>query len=160
NFQDGRTLNPEYKSAGLQSVKLEQEMKPGQATPVSLASEDVNADGFPDLIAGYAGSSGGMLALHLGNPEAFAPKNPETIRAIGQSQFPDPFLKGATVIWTPDVPDFLVVGDFNRDGKLDILTAAKGGNALHLLAGNDDHGFNPPEDISLPGDVTALTATQ
>uniref|UniRef100_UPI00286B474C FG-GAP repeat domain-containing protein n=1 Tax=Tabrizicola sp. TaxID=2005166 RepID=UPI00286B474C len=160
NFQDGRSLKAEYKSAGLESARLEQEMTPGQATPVSLASEDVNGDGFPDLIAGYSGSSGGMLALHPGNPEAFAPKNPETIRAIGNSQFPDPFLANARVMWTPDAPDFLAIGDFNRDGKLDILTAAKGSNALHLLAGDGNYGFNPPEDITLSGSVTAMAATQ
>src|SRR5258707_2835520 len=49
------------------------------ARPLSLASNDFNADGFPDLICGYATSSGGLVSIQLGNPASHSHDDPEVL---------------------------------------------------------------------------------
>src|SRR5215216_3542182 len=56
NFQNGRNLKAQYAAAGVASTGIEKALKQGQAQALSLASEDINQDGFPDLVCGYAGS--------------------------------------------------------------------------------------------------------
>ena len=36
----------------------------------SLSSGDIDGDGFPDLVSGYATDVGGVITLHRGNVEA------------------------------------------------------------------------------------------
>ena len=48
----------------------------GRATPTALAQADLNADGAPDVVAGYATREGGVLTVLLGNRDAFAPTDP------------------------------------------------------------------------------------
>src|SRR2546427_7461984 len=55
--------------------------------PLSLASDDFNGDGFPDLVCGYASRQGGLLTIYRGNPEAYSPHDPEVLRGIGRAQF-------------------------------------------------------------------------
>jgi hypothetical protein len=50
------------------------------------------------------------------------------------------------------------VGDFNRDGFKDVLTAARGGFALHLLAGDGRGNFRYERRVELPGAVTTMLA--
>src|SRR5690242_373654 len=53
--------------------------------------------------------------------------------------------------------DFLRVGDFNGDGRVDVLIATRDGS-LRLLAGDGQGGLRPEEEIGLPGTVTSLTS--
>jgi hypothetical protein len=154
NFQDGRELRARY--AGPASAEAERLLKPGEAQALSLASDDVDLDGFPDLVCGYAGASGGAVTLHLGNPEAFAPKKEATIKGIVNGRYPDPFLPEAAVLLTPEAPDYLAVGDFNRDGYPDIIAAARGGSSIHLLAGDENHAFHSAQSTLLPGRITTM----
>lgn len=161
NFQNGHNLTARYAStAQTANADAGRSLELGQAQALSLASDDINSDGFPDLVAGYAGKSGGLLTLHMGNPEAFAPKNPETIRAITNGRYPDSFLADAAVLLVPEAPDFLVTGDFNLDGQPDIMTAKRGGSALYLLLGDGNHGFQPAQSLPLSGNVTVMSAAQ
>jgi hypothetical protein len=160
-LQESRELEPVYIEAGagkmsLQSASAHASVLPDQARPLSLASGDVNSDGYPDLVCGYSNPGGGMLTLHRGDPEAFAPANPDVLRGIAHNQFPEPFLKDSTVFELPEAPDFLGAGDFNRDGKMDVIEAARGGNALYFLTGDGVGGFSSPQRIELPGAVTAM----
>jgi hypothetical protein len=140
NFRNGRELRAQYTGAGLASggdlVALEQR----QVRAMSLASEDVNLDGYPDLISGYAAASGGLVTVHLGNAEAYGPSRPETIQSIVKGEYPDSFLPEAAVLWTPEAPEFLVTGDFDRDGHLDLLTGTRGSAALYVLAASPNQG--------------------
>jgi hypothetical protein len=77
-----------------------QALSSGQAQPVSLASEDLNADGVADLVVGYTTSGKGMLAVYLGNKAAFA----QGIAAHASS----PFSPRAQVFALLEPPDFLV----------------------------------------------------
>jgi predicted outer membrane repeat protein len=68
---------------------------------------------------------------------------------------PDSLLPQAEVYPVPVPADFLIIGNFaHRSGK-DILFAAKGG-ALYLMPGDASGGYGVPEQITLPGSVTAL----
>jgi hypothetical protein len=78
------------------------------------------------------------------------------LRGIANNQFPNPFLKDSTVFELPDAPDFMGAGDFTRDGKMDVIVAARGGNALYLLTGDGAGGFSSPQRVELPGAVTAM----
>ena len=155
NLQDGRSAVATYKNA---TTKVVSNSLSG-ARSLSLASGDLNVDGYPDLVAGYTSTNGSFVTVSLGNPEAFAPTKPETIEAIKNGQFHDSFLPDAAVLPVPEAPDFLAVGDFDRDGRLDILTATRGNDTMYLALGNEG-GFAEPQSLHLPGAVTALVTGQ
>jgi len=48
-------------------------LREGAANPTALAAADFNADGAMDVVAGYSTAKGGVIALFLGNPDAYAP---------------------------------------------------------------------------------------
>jgi hypothetical protein len=160
NFQDGRELRTTYTAtAELKAAGLDVLLKQGQAQPSSLTSGDLNKDGFPDLISSYASPDGsGLVTLRYGDPEAFGPQKPETIEGIKNGRFPEPFLAKAIVLSVPEASDFVVSGDFDHDSYQDILTAARGGTTMYLLAGDGSGRFFEPDPISLPGQVTTLIA--
>jgi len=123
--------------------------------PLSLATDDLNNDGAPDLIVGYSADGHGVIAVYMGNIDAFAPSSPEVYQAIQAGRMPASFEPAVRLIDLPEAADFMVIGDFNRDGNKDILAAAHGGG-LYLLPGNGRGGFGAAQAISLPGQVTAL----
>ena len=136
----------------------ETERPAGAVSPTTLASADFDVDGYPDLVSGYATNGGGYLSFQRGNPEAFAPTLPENVEAISESRFPVSFLPDAKIIDLPVAPDFIVVGDFDRDTNPDVIAATRGGSEVYLAAGDGDGGFAPTRGISVPGRVTAMTA--
>jgi hypothetical protein len=131
-------------------------LTPASVKPLSLAAGDFNRDGYPDFVAGYAAGGRGLLTVHFGSQEAFAPRMPQSIGGIAQGKFPQPFTSVSTAIPIPVAPDMLAAGDFNNDGNPDILFAARDGNQLYLLAGDGAGNFGPPQPIQLPGEITAL----
>jgi hypothetical protein len=131
----------------------------GQARPLSLSAGDFNADGIQDLAAGYGmPSGGGIIVLHLGNLDAFAPQSHDSWLAIGQNRFPSPFTSTALAVHVPVVPDFLATGHFTGSDYTDIAVAARGGSVLYVLPGNGSGGFAQTLSIDLPGPVSALAA--
>ena len=135
-----------------------QALNSGLGTPLALAAGDFNEDGVQDLVVGYATASGGALAIYRGNLDAFAPQSQASFDAIGRGQFPDPFLRTATVMDVQSTPDFLATGDFNGDGDIDIVMGSRASATLFVFFG-DGHGhFTQPLALALPGPVTALAA--
>src|SRR4029453_12311567 len=68
------------------------------------------------------------------------PRNRRTIQSIIQRDYPDPFLSETAVLSTPEAPEFLATGDFDRDGHLDIIAGTRA--------------------VPLPGVLTTMTARQ
>ena len=83
--------------------------------PVFISTADMNADGFLDLVV--ANSSGNSVSILLGDGTgAFHAVVPQ-----GQSDFST----GAS-------PQAVVLGDFNQDGRLDIVTSNASGSFTYL----------------------------
>ncbi len=129
------------------------------ASPLSLASADLDEDGMPDVIAGYGSAGGGLLTVQRGNVDAIYPNSPEAQRRRAAGAFKSiPFLSTGTVIDLPAAPDLLAGGDFDGDGHADVLAGRLGGNTLYLLSGDGRGGFLAQRLIALPGNLTALKA--
>ena len=127
----------------IQQLKIDSTL-PGR--PVSLASGDLNEDGVPDLVIGYAQIGHGSLAILLGNQQAL----------LSHDTHIDPFLPGARTIETPQSPDFIGVGDFNADSHLDIVVAQKGANTLYWIPGNGKATSNKIIQTKLNGNIDHL----
>ena len=96
---------------------------------LSIASGDFNNDGKPDLVTSTFSTNAVSVLLN----ESTGP---------GNLSFSDPHIHGAGA-----EPVFVAVGDFNRDGKLDVATAniaADGSASVAILLGKGDGDF---EDI-------------
>jgi hypothetical protein len=153
NLQDGHELQVDYRG----EESLTTALRSGLAQPRSLASIDLDRDGTPDVLAGYAYNGAGILTLQRGNPDAFAPKSDDVFARLNQGYNPESLLPAADVIQIPEAVDFLQVGDFNHDNQRDVLVAANGGS-LFLLPGDGQGGLGAPEQIALPGPITAMVA--
>jgi hypothetical protein len=157
NWGDGVGLPTAYTGA----AGLTQVLERGLAQPLALASADFDEDGVPDLVSGYAGPSGGIVTLHRGNLYSIYPNAPQTQDPRPKTQDfhdqPPPFLSPARVFEVPEAPEFLGAGDFDNDGHWDVVAAARGSKALHLLSGDGRGGFASAKAIALPGAVTTLT---
>src|SRR5688572_8871886 len=153
NLQDGREMSVSYRGDQQAAAALQD----GVAQARALASADFDRNGTPDVVAGYAFNGAGMITLQRGNPEAFAPADDSVLARMQQGYNPESLLPGADVYAVPVSPDFLVTGNFTHDADKDVLFAAKGG-ALYLMAGNGAGRLDAPQQIDLPGSVTALGA--
>jgi hypothetical protein len=124
-----------------------------------LARGDFNQDGIEDLVAGYAAPDGsGIIALYLGNLDAFAPQSEQSWLAIGRGQFPSPFLAVASVWQVAHAPDFMATGHFTGSDHVDVVTAARGDSRFYLLAGDGLGSLEPAQAVPVPGPVTAMAA--
>jgi hypothetical protein len=85
------------------------------ATPVAISTADMNADGFLDLVV--ANNSGNAVSILLGDGTG-------AFHAVVPQGQPD-FSTGAA-------PQALVLGDFNQDGRLDIVTSNSSGSFTFL----------------------------
>ncbi len=117
----------------------------GFSTPAVIVAADLNKDGHPDLLVSNSPSFGD-------------PSLNNTIAIL---------LNDGTGVFTPATPVTLTgtatgiaVGDFNEDGKPDILAAqANGTDALSLLAGDGSGGFGAATHPALPSGHTAIKLT-
>ena len=124
--------------------------------PLALTAGDFDGDGIADLVSGYADPAG-LLLLHRGNVDALFASPIEVEEHRLQGMVGDlPFLSPPRQFRLPEVPSFLTTGDFNGDGHLDVVAAARGSTGLYLLAGDGVGGLDEPQRVPLPGRVTAL----
>src|SRR4029077_8007978 len=102
----------------------------------TVAVGDFNDDGKLDLATLNWGYSG-LVSVILGN---------------GNGTFQPALFSGNSPNGVP--PDYLAVGDFNGDGKLDLATARFG--TVSVLLGNGDGTFQPAQNTALNFSVTSL----
>lgn len=150
NTQNARTVAVKY--SGDASVVAE--MQSGAAARALIAA-DVDADGAPDLVAGYKTASDGAVAITRGNPDAFAPKDARIYAQAIKGKVPPAFLSKTVVFSVPEAPDYLASADFSHHGYRDVLTATRGGG-MYLLTGDGAGNFSAATRINLPGDVSAF----
>jgi hypothetical protein len=126
----------------------------GGSGPRVMALGDFDADGTDDLIV----AQGGGLVLHRGDINAFAPKTEAAFEAIRDLRYISPFEEQTASFPLPASADYISVGDFDRDSKLDVVAAARGGNEIFFLRGNGRGDFAPARSAELPGALTAMAS--
>jgi hypothetical protein len=162
NLRDGRELPTAYNGATVSAQALNRNL----TVPTALASADFDEDGVPDVVSGYMGPGGGLITLHRGNVDSIFPKTqdprPKTqdhssLTPLPPHPFtPSPFHPDARVFEVDESPDFIGAGDFDADGHWDVVTAARGSDALHFLRGTGKGELLLAQAIPLPGAVTAM----
>lgn len=154
NFQLGRETKTQY----LGAAPLRQAMELQQVEPRAMVSVDFDGDGMGDLVIGYANNTGGVLGLRQGNLQAIAPTDAEPFEGVQHGRYPSPFLTEVSLCALPETPDFLQVGDFNADGHSDVISGARGGKRIYLLAGDGRGHLGDLKSFDLPGRLTAMQA--
>ena len=117
------------------------------ASPAGIAFGDFNEDGRPDLAVANAGSHTASVLLNTtvrgATTAAFAP----------QRTFP--------VVNTPAGPSSIAVGDFNGDGKPDLVVANAGAASVSVLlnttpAGTTIASFAPQQTFAVGHNAVAV----
>jgi hypothetical protein len=153
-----RGVSVEQMSVAYQgSSALLNALSSGDARSRALARTDFDADGAQDLVVGYAWHGAGLVTLQRGSPDAFAPKRQSVFARMQRGDEIDLMASGARVARVPEPVAFVEAGDFNRDGRADVLAGSLGGG-LYLLAGDGRGGVGPARRIRLGGTVTTLAA--
>ncbi|MBK6427602.1 MAG: DUF11 domain-containing protein [Blastocatellia bacterium] len=126
---------------------------------LAMCTDDFDEDGVPDIVVGFAGSSGGGLMLLRGNVDAIHPNTLEARarHAAGASVY-EPFLPAVQLADTADAPELLVAGDFDNDGHRDVAYAAQGAEVLRIATGNGRGAFGRGRSIPLPGAIRSLAS--
>lgn len=145
---------------------------PAPFGPNGISTQDLTADGNPDLAVGAPGANTLLLYRGLGNGK-FALKKirndsaaPEVVAiadfnadqkwdlVTGSRNQPSIEIwaglgginfKKPVHIAIPDSPWALATGDFNGDGKVDIVTVGRNVNRAILLLGKGNQTFQPPK---------------
>lgn len=139
NFFEGRELSTGADPSGSQQA--------------ALVSADFDSDGVTDIAT--ADADGRLRLLKGIGPTNFA------IDPSGQKRTEtEPFSAVAIAAQLGISPDLMFTGDFNADGKQDILAAAKGSRDLTFLGGDGTGNFSSPRSINVGGNITAAATGQ
>ncbi|MFL6216136.1 MAG: HYR domain-containing protein [Blastocatellia bacterium] len=157
NLTDGHSLLTSFEGEA-ESVSLM--ASPASALrPLALASADLDEDGVADLICTYDSPRGPLIAVYRGNVDALHPHAAEANQRRAQGTFTDaPFLAPARLFAAPIAGEFVIAGDVNGDGHVDLVITARASRSLYVMIGDGQGGFGATKEMGLPGAVTALAA--
>jgi hypothetical protein len=101
--------------------------------PQIVVTGDFNGDGIPDLALGDANYGADTVSILLGNGDGtFTLKQTVT---VGNGVY------------------YMVAGDFNNDGIVDLIAANDFDNTYTVLLGKGDGTFAPQAAVTVPGDA-------
>jgi hypothetical protein len=120
-----------------------------QQRSLALTSGDFDEDGAPDLITASRAPDGGFLRVRKGRPGSPA-RHDFGRRTQGTSVTSSVFLPAARS-GLPFAPDLLGTGDFDGDGRLDVVAASVGSDSLYWLFGDGKGRFGSAVRACLPG---------
>jgi Chitobiase/beta-hexosaminidase C-terminal domain/FG-GAP-like repeat/FG-GAP repeat len=106
--------------------------------PTSMDVGDIDGDGRADI----------AVANYYDNTVAVLSANPD-----GSFQPPK-----STYLGSSFAPRAIAIGDFNRDGKADLVAASDSGNAVVILLGNGDGTFQTAVSIMAGAAPTSVAA--
>jgi len=104
------------------------------ASPASVVAGDFNGDGRLDMAVANSASANISILLGAGRGEFMAPTN-------------------YSLAYGSHHPNSLAVGDFNRDGKLDLVVANGGSNDVNIFLGDGDGTFQAPQAFVTNSDL-------
>ncbi|MEM9530297.1 MAG: CSLREA domain-containing protein [Pseudomonadota bacterium] len=113
----------------------------------AMATADFDGDGVSDLAVSYTDKEGAGVLLLRGVPSRAFSATSDTV-----------FSETLTALRLPGPATHLLAGDFDADGKLDLLAARERGSSLWLLPGDGYGKLKRGAPVALPGEITALTA--
>jgi hypothetical protein len=131
---DAATLQAIVLGAGDGAFPLTAKAVSVGAGAAAIAAGDFNGDGILDFVTSNAGGSNGTAPI------------PATI-TVGLGKGDGTF--SVTTIATGIGGSGIAVGDFNKDGKLDIVLANTPANVVSLFLGNGDGTFQPEVDFAV-----------
>jgi uncharacterized repeat protein (TIGR01451 family) len=130
------------------------------ASALSMAAADLDGDAVTDLAVGLATPGGGLIAIHHGNHDAFAPQSEASFWAMTRGQYPSPYLPQADLVEIHVRPDFLAAGDLIGPYGAALAAAASGGNSIQILSRGASGKLAVQQTLTVPGSITAMSAHQ
>lgn len=116
---------------------------PAGTGPWGIVSGDFNGDGYPDIAVANHGTQGNPGGLGNGVSVLIG-------RADGTFNSAVSYPGGLG-------PTYLAAGDFNRDGKLDLVTANNGEKTISVFPGNGDGTFRTAVNYTTPNNPNSIT---
>ena len=134
--------------------------RPTSGLSAVLKSNDI---GTPLTIVSVDNAQHGSVALNGSDPIFTPDANYSGVASFAYTisdaaSPPAPGMFGTQTVATVGTsPYALATGDFNGDGKLDVLVANSGSNTVSYLAGNGDGTYAPKQDLTVGGTPVAIS---